>query len=113
MQRRNRAKRQRTTLAAERLESRALLAPVEFLTNGGADATLVNGEIPGWREVRGSSWTRGPAISPQAGTGHFFAGRTASAELAQSVDVSSHGCRRRGFQIPSPPSFPRVAFVRH
>jgi hypothetical protein len=89
MQRRNRAKRQRTTLAAERLESRALLAPVEFLTNGGADAALVNGEIPGWREVRGSSWTRGPAISPQAGTGHFFAGRTASAELAQSVDVSS------------------------
>ena len=89
MQRRNRAKRQPTTLAAERLESRAMLAPVEFLTNGGADAALVNGEIPGWREIRGSSWTRGPEISPHSGTGHFFAGRVASAELAQTVDVSS------------------------
>jgi hypothetical protein len=89
MQRRNRAKRQPTTLLAERLESRAMLAPVEFLTNGGADAALVNGEIPGWREVRGSSWTSGPAAAPHSGSGHFFAGRVGSAELAQTVDVSS------------------------
>lgn len=75
-------------LAAERLEPRAMLAMQEFLVNGGADAAPVNGEIPGWREVRGSSWTRGPAITPHSGAGHFFAGRVASAELSQKVDVS-------------------------
>jgi hypothetical protein len=76
-------------LAAERLEPRAMLAMQEFLVNGGADAALVNGEIPGWREVRGSSWTAGPAAAPHSGSGHFFAGRVGSAELAQTVDVSS------------------------
>jgi|GEM_PF-2195065 len=77
-----------TGLAAERLEPRAMLAMQEFLVNGGADAALVNGEIPGWREIRGSSWTRGREVTPHAGTGHFFAGRVASAELVQKVDVS-------------------------
>jgi hypothetical protein len=76
-------------LGGERLEPRAMLAMEEFLVNGGADAALVNGEIPGWREVRGSSWTRGRQVTPQAGIGHFFAGRVASAELSQSVNVSS------------------------
>lgn len=85
--RRSRSGRQ-SQLSVERLEPRAMLATQELLVNGGADAPLVNGEIPGWREVRGSSWTRGPAITPHAGTGHFFAGRVASAELAQTVDVS-------------------------
>lgn len=66
-----------------------MLAMQEFLVNGGADAVLVNGEIPGWREIRGSSWTRGPAISPHSGAGHFFAGRVASAELVQTVSVSN------------------------
>jgi len=76
-------------LAAEQLEPRAMLAMQEFLVNGGADAPLVNGEIPAWREVRGSSWTSGTEVSPQAGRAFFFAGRTASAELSQSVSVSS------------------------
>ena len=60
-------------LGAEQLEPRAMLAMQEFLVNGGADAALVNGEIPGWREVRGSSWTRGREVTPQAGIGHFLA----------------------------------------
>lgn len=87
--RRSFRRRRPALLASERLESRAMLAMQEFLVNGGADAPLVNGEIPGWREVRGSSWTAGPAAAPHAGSGHFFAGRVGSAELAQTVDVSA------------------------
>jgi len=83
-----RSRRPMNVIGTERLEPRAMLAMQEFLVNGGAEAALVNNEIPGWREVRGSSWTRAAEVSPHSGTAHFFAGRVASAELSQTVDVS-------------------------
>lgn len=62
--------------------------------NGGNDEELVNGEIRGWTEAVGTSWTR--ALSGAGGFpesvngGHFFyAGETASAELRQDIDVSA------------------------
>ena len=61
--------------------------------NPGNDEPLVNGEIRGWIEAVGSSWTRaasGASGFPESVNGGFifYAGETASAELRQDIDVS-------------------------
>jgi RHS repeat-associated protein len=62
--------------------------------NPGNDEALVNGEIRGWIEAAGTTWTRaasGASGFPESVNGGFFfyAGDTASAELRQDVDVSA------------------------
>jgi RHS repeat-associated protein len=64
------------------------------LQNGGADQQLVNGELPGWNEAVGTTWTQGVSGAngfPESVNGGFFfyAGETASAELRQDIDVSA------------------------
>ncbi|HEU4768602.1 MAG TPA: RHS repeat-associated core domain-containing protein [Pyrinomonadaceae bacterium] len=62
--------------------------------NGGNDEALVNGEIRGWTEAAGTTWTRaasGASGFPESVNGGFFfyAGEIASAELRQDVDISA------------------------
>lgn len=59
-----------------------------LLVNGGAEDALVGGEIPGWTEVEGATWTR-RTTSPREGTACFYAGSVPLGELAQTVDVSA------------------------
>lgn len=62
---------------------------VNLLANGGAEAALVGGEIPSWREVVGTVWsTRTSSPSPIEGASYFAAGTVDAGELAQDVDVS-------------------------
>jgi RHS repeat-associated protein len=66
-----------------------------LVINGGNEAALVNGEIPGWTEVTGASWTQATAgaggfPAAQAGATYFYAGTTATAELSQDVDVRAY-----------------------
>ncbi|MEO6132447.1 MAG: T9SS type A sorting domain-containing protein [Saprospiraceae bacterium] len=57
--------------------------------NPGCEQALVGGEIPGWQEITGSTWTR-QCGSPPAHSGqcYFSPGDAADAELSQRVDVS-------------------------
>ncbi|HKQ04260.1 MAG TPA: LamG-like jellyroll fold domain-containing protein, partial [Blastocatellia bacterium] len=66
-----------------------------LVVNGSNEAALVNGEISGWTEVVGSSWTQATAgaggfPAAQSGATYFYAGQTASAELSQDVDVRAY-----------------------
>lgn len=64
-------------------------AEVNLITNPGNDLPLVAGEIPGWVESVGSSWTqRSVDPVPQAGAAYFFAGAVAHGELTQVVDLT-------------------------
>jgi RHS repeat-associated protein len=62
--------------------------------NGGNDEQLVNGEIRGWTEAVGTSWTLGLSGAsgfPESVNGgqFFYAGDAGSAELRQDIDVSA------------------------
>ena len=60
-----------------------------LLVNGSADEPLLDGEIPGWIEVTGSSWSqRTQSPAPLDGPAYFFPGAVKQAELRQDVDVS-------------------------
>ncbi|MBI4537341.1 MAG: right-handed parallel beta-helix repeat-containing protein, partial [candidate division NC10 bacterium] len=62
-----------------------------LLVNPGNEADLVNGEIPGWTEVQGTTWTqRSASPDPYEGGYYFYAGGDSPAELAQTVDVSAY-----------------------
>jgi hypothetical protein len=66
------------------------LVSQNLILNPGCEDTLVNGEIPHWTEVIGSTWaqrTAGP--DPYEGLAYFFPGVAALAELQQDVDVST------------------------
>jgi hypothetical protein len=66
-------------------------ASANLLINGGNDEALVGGEIAGWTEVVGDTWTqRSASPSPQDGAAYFNPGAGASHELAQIVDVSAY-----------------------
>ena len=60
-----------------------------LLKNPGCEEALVSKQIPGWTQGSGNKWVRG-SKSPGAKQGSYFfsAGKTASAELTQTVDVS-------------------------
>jgi hypothetical protein len=66
----------------------------DLLQNAGAEAALVNDQIPSWAQVTGSTWTQATDTgtaefpAPMEGKTYFYAGPTASAELSQDVDVS-------------------------
>ncbi len=65
-----------------------------LVRNPGNDEELLNGEIRGWSEAGGNSWTRGISGTgsfPESVNGGsvFYAGETATAELRQDIDVSS------------------------
>jgi len=60
-----------------------------LLVNGSADEPLADGEISGWTEATGSSWTqRTHSPAPLDGPAYFFPGAVSQAELRQDVDVS-------------------------
>jgi RHS repeat-associated protein len=65
-----------------------------LLDNPGNEAPLVAGEIPGWTEVVGNSWTQATAgtdgFPPSLqGNTYFYAGETATAELRQDVNLTA------------------------
>ncbi|MFW6200633.1 MAG: Calx-beta domain-containing protein, partial [Gemmatimonadota bacterium] len=62
---------------------------VNLVVNGGAEESLVDGEIPGWTEVVGDSWTRRKGF-PGAlrGEAMFWPGDVPEAELRQDVDLA-------------------------
>ena len=62
---------------------------VNLLVNPGAETALVAGEIPGWVEVVGTTWSqRNGSPSPIEGGQYFAAGTVPVGELAQDVDVT-------------------------
>ncbi|MBT3191194.1 MAG: LamG domain-containing protein, partial [Verrucomicrobia bacterium] len=62
-----------------------------LLLNEGNDEDLVGGEIPGWTEVVGDTWTQRSANpSPQAGSHYFNPGAGANHELTQTIDLSTY-----------------------
>lgn len=67
-----------------------------LIVNPGNDLPLVNGQIPGWIEVQGTSWTKGnssiPGLpDPQRGNSFFWVGTDGGyAELRQDIDVSAY-----------------------
>src|SRR5262249_45098079 len=65
-----------------------------LLVNGGNEAALVNGDIPGSTEVIGPNWTKGATNTGQPpavqGTNCFYPGAVASAELRQDVNCSNY-----------------------
>ena len=66
-------------------------ASANLIVNGGNDEALVGGEIAGWTEVVGNTWTqRSASPSPQDGAAYFNPGAGANHELAQIVDVSAY-----------------------
>lgn len=66
-----------------------------LVANASNEDQLVSGEIPGWSEVQGTTWTRATESSgagfpsAQHGEAYFNAGNAADAELRQGVDVSA------------------------
>ncbi|MEO8435564.1 MAG: PKD domain-containing protein [Pyrinomonadaceae bacterium] len=67
-----------------------------LINNPGNEALLVNGEIRGWIEVQGTTWTQGSTNSAggfpgaQRGSAYFYSGNQAQAELGQDVDLSAY-----------------------
>lgn len=75
--------------SAALLPAWAAISP-NLLSNPGNESPLVAGEIPGWREVSGDTWTqRGASPDAFEGSFYFFAGANAQATLRQSVDVGA------------------------
>ena len=73
-----------------------------LIVNPGNEEPLVNGEIPGWIEEQGTTWTQGNssiAGLPDAHRGqHFFyvgSDGAQYAELRQDVDVSAYAADYR------------------
>lgn len=58
------------------------------MVNGGAESPLVGGELPGWTELLGATWTRSPSggwVPPPEGNYHFFAGAPTGGAGCSSV----------------------------
>ena len=69
----------------------AAISP-NLIINPGNESPLVAGNIPGWQEVMGTTWTqRNASPDPFEGSFYFFAGANAQATLRQSIDVSAFG----------------------
>jgi len=62
-----------------------------LILNPGCEDSLINGEIPYWVEVVGTSWTQrgGTNPPPYEDDYMFFPGVASSAELQQDVDVTN------------------------
>ncbi|HMG75196.1 MAG TPA: PKD domain-containing protein [Pyrinomonadaceae bacterium] len=67
-----------------------------LIVNSGNEEPLVNGEIPGWIEEQGTTWTQGNSSIPglpdaHRGQNFFYVGADGAqyAELRQDVDVSA------------------------
>jgi len=60
-----------------------------LILNPSCDDTLIVGEIPHWKEITGTSWTR-RCNDPDAfaGTCYFFCGAVKEAELEQTVSIA-------------------------
>ncbi len=64
-----------------------------LVLNPGAEEPLPNGNLPAWEEVVGSTWGNlGSPPPPFEGFLYFSCGNVASAEAAQSIDVTSDSC---------------------
>lgn len=75
-----------------------------LVVNGGAESALIGGELPGWTEVSGTTWTRcgsPPCVPASEGSFHFFAGNPSTpcssvgtnqftSILSQVIDLSSY-----------------------
>jgi RHS repeat-associated protein len=67
-----------------------------LIVNPGNDLPLLNGEIPGWIEEQGTSWSKGnssiPGLpDPHRGNSFFWVGTEGGyAELRQDIDVSAY-----------------------
>jgi RHS repeat-associated protein len=91
-----------------------------LIVNPGNEEPLVNGEIPGWTEVQGTTWTQGNSstagFDAHRGQYFFYVGADGAeyAELRQDVDVSAFaaaiatGAQQFEFQtfVRSAPEFP-------
>lgn len=65
-----------------------------LIKNADCELPIVNGKIPYWTEVDGTTWRpNGTDMPPQSGQFYFFPGTsTRIAELMQEIDVSSYAC---------------------
>ena len=61
-----------------------------LIKNPSCELPLVDGNIPYWNEVIGTTWTRGNEVVAFHGDYHFYAGENAYAELSQYVDLSKY-----------------------
>lgn len=68
----------------------AISYSANLITNPSADLPLVSGEIPGWTEFTGTTWTTTSAVTPKEGTSFFYPGAMPNAELRQNVDLSAY-----------------------
>jgi hypothetical protein len=68
-----------------------LIFSQNLILNPGCEDSLINGEIPDWVEVIGTSWTQRINANPPTYEGDymFFPGAVAYAELQQDVDVTN------------------------
>ena len=79
------------TIALAAIPAVAAMSP-NLIANPGNEAALVGGEIPGWTEIAGSTWTqRSESPDPFEGHYYFFAGANASAVLRQTIDLGDFG----------------------
>ncbi len=67
------------------------LPSIELLQNpSGEDELGINGEIPGWKVLKGGWQTRHHDPLPKHGNSYFFAKPSRISELVQEVDISSY-----------------------
>jgi PEP-CTERM motif len=67
----------------------AALSP-NLIRNPGNESALVGGEIQGWSEIVGTTWTqRGASPDAFEGSFYFFAGANSSALLRQTIDLAA------------------------
>ncbi|MBP6851787.1 MAG: PEP-CTERM sorting domain-containing protein [Rhodoferax sp.] len=79
------------TLALAAMPAVAAVSP-NLIANPGNESALTDGDIPGWKELAGSTWTqRSESPEPFEGSFYFFAGANASAVLRQTIDLSDFG----------------------
>ena len=87
-----------------------------LLRNGSSEEDLEEGEVPGWTEVRGSSWSRIATVEtiPHDGATYFNAVYDVEAELSQDVDLSSFASWIDRISSPCPvlPSWARGRLAR-
>jgi RHS repeat-associated protein len=99
---------------------RSVAVKGNLIVNPGNEEPLVNGEIPGWIEEQGTTWTQGNSstagFDAHRGQNFFYVGSDGAeyAELRQDVDVSAFaatittGSQQFEFQtfVRSAPEFP-------
>ena len=65
-------------------------SPYNLIQNPGAEEPLVSGEIPGWTEEAGTTWTSSSLHLAYEGNYYFWAAASNPAKLTQTVDVSAY-----------------------